>query len=115
MKKIDLNGVWELQGTDYQAEVNAAGKWIPAQVPGDVHVDLMAAGELDDMYYADNIAKNKWTTEKAWWYRREFTVDSLESVTELVFKGIDTIANIYLNDEKIGRTESMLREHRFDV
>ena len=44
MKKIDLNGVWELQGTDYQAEVNAAGKWIPAQVPGDVHVDLMAAG-----------------------------------------------------------------------
>jgi len=115
MKKIDLNGVWELQGTDYQAEVNAAGKWIPAQVPGDVHVDLMAAGELDDMYYADNIAKNKWTTEKAWWYRREFTVDSLESVSELVFKGIDTIANIYLNDEKIGRTESMLREHRFDV
>lgn len=115
MKRINLDGTWELQGSAHEAMMDPAGEWIPAQVPGDVHVDLMKAGKLDDMYYADNIEKNKWTTEKAWWYRHEFTVDSLESVTELVFKGIDTIANIYLNDEKIGRTESMLREHRFDV
>ncbi|MFT6235319.1 MAG: beta-mannosidase [Lentimonas sp.] len=115
MKQINLDGVWALQGTAHEAMMDLDGKWIPAQVPGDVHVDLMAAGELDDMYYADTIAKNKWTTEKAWWYRREFTVDALDSVTELVFKGIDTVARIYLNDVQIGRTESMLREHRFDV
>ena len=92
MKKIDLNGTWELQGSAHEAMMDPKGEWIPAQVPGDVHVDLMAAGELDEMYYADTIAKNKWTTEMAWWYRREFTVDSLESVTELVFKGIDTVS-----------------------
>ena len=115
MKKIDLNGVWELQGAAHKAAMPAGGEWIPAQVPGDVHVDLMKAGKLDDMYYADNIAKNKWTTEQAWWYRREFTVDKLESVTELVFKGIDTVSVVYLNGQEIGRTNNMFLEYRFDV
>jgi len=115
MKKIDLNGVWELQGSAHEAMMDPAGEWIPATVPGDVHVDLMAAGKLDDMYFADNIAKNKWITEQAWWYRRSFEVDELDAVSELVFKGIDTIANIYLNGERIGRTENMFREYRFDV
>ena len=115
MKKIDLNGMWELQAAAHNAAIPAAGEWIPAQVPGDVHVDLMKAGKLDDMYYADNIAKNKWTTETAWWYRREFTADQLESVTELVFKGIDTVSVVYLNGEELGRTNNMFLEYRFDV
>ena len=115
LKKIDLNGVWELQGAAHKATIPVTGEWIPAQVPGDVHVDLMKAGKLDDMYYADNIAKNKWTTEQAWWYRREFTVDKLESVTELVFKGIDTVSVVYLNGQEIGRTNNMFLEYRFDV
>ena len=115
MKKINLNGTWELQGSAHEAMMDPAGEWIPATVPGDVHIDLMAADKLDEMYYADNIAKNAWTTETAWWYRREILVDELDTVSELVFKGIDTIANIYLNGEKIGRTENMFREYRFDV
>jgi len=115
MKRVLLDGVWELQGTAHGEKMDPGGEWIPATVPGDVHVDLMGAGKLDEMYYADNIAKNTWTTETAWWYRREFTVDGLEAVAELVFKGIDTVAEIYLNGERIGRTENMFREYRFDV
>jgi beta-mannosidase len=117
MKRISLDGAWELQGSAYGEMAEAAGEWIPATVPGDVHVDLMAAGRLDEMYFSDNIAQNKWVTEKAWWMRRGFTVaeTDLEPFTELVFKGIDTVADIYLNGEKIGHTENMFREYRFDV
>lgn len=120
-----LDGGWKLKGFGYhegESRISAEGVrdsegWIPAQVPGDVHVDLMAAGKLDEMYFADNIRKNKWTTEKEWWYCREFSVSAadLDAVSELVFKGIDTVANIYLNGEKIGHTENMFREYRFDV
>jgi beta-mannosidase len=129
MNRINLDGSWKLKGfrsregspKDAEQELILGGGvfnpegWIPAQVPGDVHVDLMAAGKLDPMYFADNIAKNKWTTETAWWYRREFSVDQLEAVTELVFKGIDTVAEIYLNSEQIGRTDNMFLVYRFDV
>ena len=108
MKRIVLDGEWKLNG---------AGYTVPAQVPGDVHTDLMAAGKLDDLYFADNIEKNRWTTETEWIYSREFSVTAgdLEAVSELVFKGIDTIADIYLNGEKLGGTENMFREYRFDV
>jgi len=120
-----LDGQWQLKGFNHhegkqqvlgQGESSSTG-WIPAQVPGDVHVDLMAAGQLDEMYFADNIEKNKWTTEREWWYCREFLVTKadLETVSELVFKGIDTVANIYLNGKKIGHTENMFLEYRFDV
>jgi beta-mannosidase len=121
MKRTVLNGEWQLKGFDHlegeRQAVSVSNGWITAQVPGDVHVDLMAAGQLDEMYYADNIEKNKWTTEKEWWYSREFSVAEadLEAVSELVFKGIDTVARVYLNGEKIGRTENMFREYRFDV
>lgn len=125
MKRMILDGEWKLKGFGYHEGkrqvlgqgLSGARDWIPAQVPGDVHVDLMAAGKLDEMYYADNIERNKWTTEKEWWYCREFSVstEDLESVSELVFKGIDTVASIYLNGEKTGRTENMFREYRFDV
>ena len=55
-EKIPLIGAWCLQGADDRAEVNPSGKWIPAQVPGDVHVDLMATGEFDEIYFADTRA-----------------------------------------------------------
>lgn len=121
MKRMILDGEWKLKGFGYQegdaTSVEDSEGWIPAQVPGDVHVDLMAAGQLDEMYFSDNIAKNKWVIEKEWWYARTFSVSDaeLEAVSELVFKGIDTVANVYLNGEKIGHTENMFREYRFDV
>jgi len=123
MKKTILDGEWKLKGfAQNEGEAQVAGQavfsdWIPAQVPGDVHVDLMAAGQLDEMYFSDNIAKNKWTLEKEWWYSREINVTEadLEAVTELVFKGIDTVAKVYLNGEKLGHTDNMFLEYRFDV
>ncbi len=125
MKRMILDGQWQLKGFNHHEGkqqvlgqgVSGSRGWIPAQVPGDVHVDLMAAGQLDEMYFSDTIRKNKWTTEKEWWYCRELSVSAgdLESVSELVFKGIDTVANIYLNGKKIGHTENMFREYRFDV
>jgi len=59
MKKINLDGTWELQGSAHEAMMDPGGEWIPATVPGDVHTDLMAAGKLDEMYFADNIAKKQ--------------------------------------------------------
>jgi beta-mannosidase len=131
MKTLSLDGTWQIKGFSFrEGEPKDAGHglvlrsgvldqqgWIPAQVPGDIHNDLMAAGELEFLYYGDAIARNKWTKEKEWWYQREFTVSAqdLSEVSELVFKGIDTMASIYLNGEKIGRCENMFREYRFDV
>lgn len=33
----------------------------------------------------------------------------------LVFHGVDTVADIYLNDKLLGRTDNMFVRYRFDV
>ena len=131
MKHISLDGQWQIKGFPFrEGEPKDAGHglvlrsgvrdpegWLPAQVPGDIHNDLMEAGQLEYLYYGDAIERNKWTKDLEWWYKREFFVSAqdLNEVSELVFKGIDTMASIYLNGKKIGRCENMFREYRFDV
>ncbi|MGE4489921.1 MAG: glycoside hydrolase family 2 protein, partial [Kiritimatiellales bacterium] len=124
MKRISLDGQWRLKSHSFcredvesgiHEEIPASDGWIPAQVPGDVHTDMIAAGKLDDLYFSDNIEKHRGINELEWWYYREFSVPDPEPVSELVFKGIDTLADVYLNGRKIGQTGNMFREYRFDV
>ena len=39
---------------------NAESGWLPATVPGDVHLDLLANKKIPDPFYRDNEAKLQW-------------------------------------------------------
>jgi beta-mannosidase len=89
---------------------------LPATVPGCVHTDLLAAGVIDDPYHDDNERGLAWIGRTGWTYRTRFTwqPDGHDHV-ELVFEGLDTIAEIRLNDTVLGHTANMHRTYRFPV
>jgi beta-mannosidase len=128
-----LDGTWQLKqiGTE---------EWLPARVPGGVHLDLMAAGRIPDPFVADNELRVAWVAESDWEYRRTFHVDggdaqgeaaaapgtpaaeTLAAGTpapgprrELVFEGLDTLAEVSLNGKHLGDADNMFRTWRWDV
>lgn len=108
MKKVNLNGHWFLNKFGDDEKYNAV-------VPGDIHKDLMNVGVISDPYYSDNSNNCKWVAETDWVYTKEFTVDELENVTYLVFDGIDTVSEIYLNGKNVANTDNMFLKYRLDV
>jgi beta-mannosidase len=90
---------------------------IKANVPGNVELDLLNAGKIKDPMVGSNIDYLRKYETYQWWYHRTFKKPDIpkEHRVELCFDGIDCVADIWLNNVKIGHTENMLVEHRFDV
>ena len=108
---IDLNGGWQFKGTDEAA-------WQDACIPSTVHSDLIRAGRLEDPFYRDNEFKAQWVEKKEWEYRRSFCVDENFSAHDKIVldcRGLDTIAEIYVNGSLVARTRNMFIEYEFDV
>jgi beta-mannosidase len=108
---IDLNGAWQFKATDEDT-------WMDACVPGVVHSDLVRAGRLPDPFYRDNEFKVQWVESKEWEYRRFFRADDQFLAHDKIVldcRGLDTIAEIYLNGSLVAQTRNMFIEHEFDV
>lgn len=117
MKKTEsLNGIWMLACSDVEG-IFPNGKWVAAQVPGDVTVALSKAGVLpSDLFYRNNLKQAKWVEGKYWWYETEFTLKKLpKHKLELVFQGLDLFATVYVNGEKAGTADNAFKPFRFDV
>lgn len=93
-------------------EFTQAGKseWLSAVVPGTVHQDLIAHDKLPDPFYGMNEEKVRWVENEDWIYKTSFVVteDQLaRDAAVLVFEGLDTYADIYLNGSLLKRTDNM--------
>ena len=77
---LDWNGTWQLgfgdgiRGTPALAERNVIDpqRYLSAQVPGEIHLDLERLGLIDDVRVGLNAMKARWVEETRWVYRREF-------------------------------------------
>lgn len=88
----------------------------PATVPGCMELDLQRAGLVEDPYFADNVLKLQDLEEYHAYYTVSFTLKETPGTKPvLVFEGLDTICEIYLNGTWLGRTENMLIPHRFSL
>ena len=100
------------------ADVSARGySFVSASVPGTVEEALMGAGELSDLSIGTNV-EEAWTLEYGdWWFSKDFELspEDLLEVNSLIFHGIDTIAEIFLNGALIGHAQNMFIEHEFRV
>lgn len=126
MARIDLNGAWTLQYGPQSTRAlqmerpDIPPEWntIPAQVPGNVELDLIRAGLLpQELERGNNIYELRTLETFQWWYSRTFEVaEHISSeCCELVLEGVDTLAAVWLNGERIGALENMLIPHRLDV
>ncbi|MFE4603153.1 glycoside hydrolase family 2 protein [Kitasatospora indigofera] len=119
-----LDTGWRLRLTDPHpdAPVDLYGRAVPATVPGCVHTDLMAAGLLADPYVGLNEADQHWIGRSGWTWTTTFDLPEAagpgtgdELRRELVFHGLDTVAEVSVNGRVVGRTANMHRTHTFDV
>jgi beta-mannosidase len=108
---ISVNSGWQFReaGKD---------KWYPASVPGCVHTDLLNNKLIDDPFYRDNEKKLQWIGKTDWEYQTTFSVTAEmlgRKNLELIFEGLDTYANVFLNDEPLISTDNMFRTWRVDA
>lgn len=125
MKECSLNGRWMLHyaqerhgGTDCSTVETAPHyQHIPAQVPGNVELDLYRAGTAPDPFFGDNLYRFRPYEFCEWWYTRSFTADQefLTAGAYLVLEGLDTFGSVFLNGAWVGDTDNMLIAHRLDV
>ncbi len=93
-------------------------KWINAEIPGTVHTDLLKNKLIGEPYYSNNEIKLRWISESDWIYKTIFDSPFKLADTipiKLVFEGLDTISEIYLNGTCIGTTKNMFLKYEFDV
>ncbi|MFJ7213218.1 glycosyl hydrolase 2 galactose-binding domain-containing protein [Amycolatopsis sp. NPDC098790] len=88
---------------------------IPATVPGTVHTDLLAAGLIPDPYLDRNENDLQWIGLTGWRYETTFDRPAAPGAVELVFDGLDTIAEVELNHRVVANTRNMHRSYRVPV
>lgn len=91
---------------------------LPASVPGSVYHDLIQNGKMDDPYYRDNELKALKIMEHDFVYETTFVPDQKIFSSDralLVFEGLDTLADIYLNGQMLAAVNNMHRTWEFPV
>ena len=112
MQHFDLNGAWSgaCISPDGQQEFTFSGC-----VPGCVHIDLAGSRIPEDIFYRDNAEDCQWIEDRDWQYTRTFALEHVPANATLVFEGLDTYADIYLNGTLLGTADNMFIRHSFDA
>lgn len=107
MKRTFLNGKWQMFSLDGVYEGN-----VPGSVYSFLHVDNDV---LPDPYYRDNESIYTDLTEKDFTFEKAFDFTPTTNPVSLVFDGLDTLCEIYLNGKLIAKTDDMHLRYAFDV
>ncbi|XP_023780436.1 beta-mannosidase isoform X3 [Cyanistes caeruleus] len=106
-----LRGSWRLRSGNGSVSLRA-------EVPGCVHTALLRRGLIQDPYYRFNDVMYRWISLDNWTYSRTFKtpfdVRKWQKVN-LVFEGVDTVAQILLNNVTLGTTDNMFNRYSFDI
>jgi len=106
-----LNGIWLLRQRDTQV-------WLQGSVPGSVHTDLLAGGQIPDPFFGANEDDVQWVAEKDWEYRHYFHPNpALQSEKKvfLVCEGLDTLVDVRLNGKILGLANNMFHAWEWEI
>ncbi|MCC3216932.1 glycoside hydrolase family 2 protein [Chryseobacterium sp. X308] len=107
-----------LSSENWQFKNSKDSNWFPAKVPGTVHLDLMDNKIIPDPFKDENEKKVQWVENEDWDYQTSFTISPHElknENTDLVFNGLDTFSEIYLNGQLLKKTDNMFRKWNIPV
>ena len=110
MKARELNQNWTMRCVEDL-------QWQEAIVPGTVYTDLLRNGNMENPYWKDNEDAICSLMEKDYEYQCTFQGEETEDLSNafLRFEGLDTVADIYLNNVHLGNAESMHRIWEYSV
>ena len=109
--KISLTREW------WQYSKMGQNEWKRTPLPTNIHSALSKDTVISGIYKDTNIVSNKWIENENWEFRRDIEINKkilLKDKIELVFEGIDTYSEIYLNDSLILETNNMFRTWEID-
>jgi beta-mannosidase len=110
LEEIEIKENWNFRNVKTQ-------DWLPAVVPGCVYTDLITNGEIKDPNFRNNEDEVKWIADEDWEYKTSFDVPSgiyKKDNIELLFKGLDTYADVYLNGKLLLSADNMFRSWKVD-
>ncbi|HET9932462.1 MAG TPA: hypothetical protein VFQ35_17290, partial [Polyangiaceae bacterium] len=122
LRKVSLLENWQFSAKSWLDAPNGMHgfsklEWLPARIPGHVHLDLVGNGVIAHPFENLNELGARWVDAEDWVYRCEFdfAFDAERPQTRLYFGGLDTVATIYLNGKQIGEHDNMFVPCEFDV
>lgn len=108
---VPVAGDWEFRqvGKD---------EWHTAEVPGVVHTDLFRNGMIPDPFFRNGEQELEWIEQEDWEYR--INIDIPRRLfrfghIELVMEGLDTYADVYLNDSLVLGADNMFLSWEKDI
>jgi beta-mannosidase len=110
-KRVELKDNWTLQ-------MEGDSQVYKVKIPGTVQTDLLVNSKVPQPFYRTNEVKYQWIDKKNWIYKTQFVIDSANfhsSKIFLNFKGLDTYAEVKLNDKKILDADNFFRSWRIEV
>ena len=90
----------------------------PATVPGNIYSDLIDNSIIEDPFIGHNEFKLQWVSDSTWIYQTRFDVSSTilnKENIDLNFEGLDTYAQVYLNDSLILSSNNAFRNYKVPV
>jgi len=105
-----LNGNWKMREL-------TENHWLDATIPGSVMSTLLHHNLIGDPSWRLNEYEARELFRKDYEFRKEFTVtkDLIDlSKVELICNGLDTLAEIYINDILLAKADNMHRTWRYD-
>ncbi|PJJ62087.1 beta-mannosidase [Compostimonas suwonensis] len=88
----------------------------PARVPNSVHEVLLEAGRISDPHNGDNAEQSAWVGDEDWGFRVSFDTPELDGRSPwLVFEGVDTVAEGFLNGRAVQSFDDMFLRYEIEV
>ena len=107
-----LNQGWNLK-------TDTLGINLQVNLPSEAHADLYAAGIIPHPYgEGDEEQQLQWIPQHIWDYSLTFNVDNKvwnQDNIDLIFNGLDTYADVWLNGEKILHSDNMFVRYEKEV
>ena len=95
--RLSLDEGWEFSTID-------SSNWLPAEIPGVVHADLIRNHQIPNPYFRLNEMEVQWVEYQTWVYRCTFHVHEellRREKVSLVLPGLDSHADISLNGKPV--------------
>ena len=92
--------------------------WLQTTVPGTVHTDLLKNNLIEDPFSGTHEDSLQWIGKNNWQYKTIFQLEDSQLNKEnhtLIFQGLDTYAQVWLNDTLIVQADNAFRTWKVDV
>ena len=92
---------------------------LQVNLPSEAHADLYAAGLIPHPYGEGNVEQElQWIPQHVWDYSLKFDIENgvwQNDNIDLIFNGLDTYADVWLNGEKILHSDNMFIRYEKEV